>query len=110
MRRRRDEKKKGTKFARTKMMDGRKYAKGEMISAKRRRKGWKSRNENEGDSSIERARTRGGWIHVSYIGTLEVPHVFVFRRCSRRGARRDSRKYVSKYNRREKYRDRWINR
>lgn len=92
-------------------MDGRKYAKGEMIRAEKRRKGWKSRNKSEGDSVLSSGQwTRGGWIRVSYVRTLEAPRAFVFHRYSRRGVRRDSRKYVSKYNRREKYWDRWINR
>lgn len=95
---------------RTKMMDGRKYVKGEM-STKKRRKGQKSRDESEGDSVLSSGqRTKGGWIRVSHVATLEASCAFVFRRYSRRDARRDSRKYVSKYNRREKYQDRWINR
>lgn len=89
------------------MMDGRKYAKSEMTSAEKRRKGWKPRDENEGDSALSSEQlTRGGWIRVSYVETLEAPHVFVFHRYSRKDARRDLRKYVSKYNRRGKYRDR----
>ncbi|KYN29773.1 hypothetical protein ALC57_00778 [Trachymyrmex cornetzi] len=47
---------------RTRMMDGGKYAEGEMTSAERRRKEWKPRDESEGDSALssEQWIMRGG--------------------------------------------------
>lgn len=67
--------------------DGRQemYAEGEMTSAKRRRKGWKPRDESEGDSALSSGQctAKGGWICVSYVERQEVPRVFVSRRYSR---------------------------
>lgn len=65
--------------------DGRQemYAEGEMTSAKRRRKGWKPRDESEGDSALSSGQctAKGGWICLV---CREARGVFVSRRYSRR--------------------------
>lgn len=105
-----------------KMNDGRQEirAYGTMSRDKAQRQGKRvetsKRDESEGDSALLSGQwtARGGRIRVSYVDKQEVPEVFLFLVGTCKGCARgtDPRGggVASKYNRREKYRSRWINR